>query len=181
MINLLPPDVKQAMRYGRYNVRALTYLWIVLATLGLLAAAFGGLWYYLGLQQRQLALSVADQQAQIASYASFQLEAKAAATRLNSIKAIVASQTRFSVLLADLAKVIPQEVVIDSITLTGDDKKPLRISITASSYETALAFRDAIIASPRIAGADLESVAKQPERGSYSASISFGFSPGQAR
>lgn len=181
MINLLPPAIRESMRFGRYNVRAVAYAWIIFGSFGLITAAFGGTWYYLRLQEHQLDLSLSDQQAQIASYAPFQKDANAAAGRLASIKSIANTQTRFSVLLTDLAKVIPLGVTIDSITLTGDDKKPLRVSVTASTYETALAFRDAIISSPRIIGADLESVAKQPDKGNFSASISFGFKPGQAR
>jgi type II secretory pathway component PulL len=78
-----------------------------------------------------------------------------------------------------LAKVLPKGVSIDSITLTGDDKKPVRVTVTGNSYESILMFREAMVTSPRISGVDLGNI--QSSGGTYSAGVVIGFKPGQAR
>jgi Tfp pilus assembly protein PilN len=111
---------------------------------------------------------------------TFTPKAKDASDRLAAIKFVQSSQTRFSSLVADIAKVVPQGVSINSMTLTGDDKAAVRIAVTAQTYSQALAFRNALITSPRIAGADLESIAASAG-GGYSTSVVVAFKPGMAK
>lgn len=179
MINLLPPVLKEQMRYARLNRLALRYVRVVVAVLVTLGAVFGASIYFLNQQAAAIAQDVSDKQQAITKYGPDVKMAKDAADRLNAIKVIQNSQTRFSLLLTDLAKVLPKGVSIDSITLTGDDKKPVRIGITANSYDSVLAFREAVVASPRISGVDLENVNQSGS--SFQSSVVIGFKPGQAR
>lgn len=180
MINLLPPTLKEQMRYAKLNRQALRYLRGLVAMLVLLAAIFGTSYYFLDHYSKVLAKDVADKQKQISSYGPMVKKAQDAAARLTAIKAIQGSQTRYSLLLDDLAKVLPKGVTIDSITLTGDDKKPVRITVTGNSYNSLLAFRESMAKSPRVSGVDLETVS-QSAPSVYSASVVIAFKPGQAR
>ena len=152
---------------------------MLVLVLVVLAAIFGVSLYFLGQQADALTRDVATKQQTIASFAPTVKQSKEAADRLNAIKAIQASQTRFSTLLDDLAKVLPQNVAIVSITLTGDAAKPVRLTVTGDSYNSMLAFRDALAGSPRISGVDLEKIAQNTN--SFQSSVVIGFKPGQAK
>ncbi|HSX02042.1 MAG TPA: PilN domain-containing protein [Candidatus Saccharimonadia bacterium] len=180
MINLLPPAHKEQLRYARLNQLTLRYLRVILVVIVVLAGIFGASIYLLGRQSDQLAADISTKQETITAAAPKLKLAKSAADRLTTIKAIRASQTRFSLLLDDLAKVLPQGVSIDSITLTGDDTKPVRIAVTGATYDSVLAFREALAASSRISGVDLETIA-QAGGSSFQASVVVGFKPGAAR
>ena len=179
MINLLSPDIKQQIRFAKLNRGMLGYLRLTVVVLVVLAGIFGATIYFVSAQADQVARDVASKQQQIAAQAPRLKLARDAADRLTAIKTISAGQTRFSLLLADLAKVLPKGVAIDSITLTGDDKKPVRITILATTYNSVLVFREALASSSRISGVDLESITDQA--GSFQASVVIAFKPGQAR
>ncbi len=180
MISLLPPDQKEQIRYAKLNRLVLRYLRVLVVVAVLLGGVFAGAFYLLGMQTTQVASDVSTKQATITALnASFLPKAHDASARLNTIKYIQGTQTRFSAVVADIAKVLPQGVSIDSLTLTGNDRTPVQLAVTAQSYSAALAFRNALITSPRIAGADLESIASNG--GTYQTSIVIAFKPGQAK
>jgi Tfp pilus assembly protein PilN len=179
MINLLPPALKEQVRYAKLNRLAMRYLRVMIVVLLVLAGIFVGTIFYLNLETKTAQADVTRSQQQITNTAAFQKEARAVADRLASIKYVQGSQTRFSLLLGDLAKVLPKGVSIDSITLTGNDKLPVRIAVTASSYDQVLAFREAFAQSPRISGVDLENITQSAS--GFQAAVIIGFKPGQAK
>lgn len=181
MINLIPPDQKEAIRYAKLNRLALSYVRVLVSVIIVLGVVFAGSIYLLNRQAAEVTADVAAKTARIAELDnSFTPKAKDASDRLAAIKYVQSSQTRFSAVVADIAKVVPQGVSIDAMTLTGDDKTPLRIAVTATSYAGALAFRNAIITSPRIAGADLETISSNGTAG-YQTVVVVAFKPGQAK
>lgn len=181
MINLLPSDQKEQIRYAKLNRTALGYVRVLVAVVVVLGAIFGGAIYQVGKQTDAITADVAAKTATIAALnISFTPKAKDASDRLAAIKYVQTSQTKFSAVIADIAKIVPQGVSIDTMTLTGDDKVPVRISVTASSYAGALAFRNALITSSRIAGADLETISST-SGSSYQTSVVIAFKPGLAK
>lgn len=181
MINLIPTEQKEAIRYAKLNRLVLSYLRVLVAVMVVLGVIFAGSIYMLGKQAAELAQDVATKTATIASInKTFTPKAKDASDRLAAIKYVQTSQTRFSALIADIAKVVPQGVTIDAMTLTGDEKTPLRIAVTATTYAGALSFRNAIITSPRVAGADLENISASGTSG-YQTTVVVAFKPGQAK
>ncbi len=181
MINLMPPDIKEQMRYAKLNRVAIHYVWGLVIVLIVLGGVFGGAFYLLNQQTQAANANAAGDHQQIAKLDETVLpEAKAASERLNAIKYVQGTQTRFSAVIADIAKVVPAGVSIDSMTLTGDDKTPVTIAVTADSYNDALAFRDALTTSPRIANADLETITSTSGSG-YTANVVVAFKPGEAQ
>jgi len=179
MINLLPPSIKQAQRFSRLNVRLLHYVWLVVVVTLTLGVIFGGTIFYLNLSQNQAKLDLSATQASMHSYDGFKLTAKATSDRITAIKTIQTNQTRFSLLLQDIAKVLPQGTSLNGITLTGDAAKPVQISVTANTYDNALVFRNALASSPRIAAVDLISINK--DQHGYATSVIVAFKPGAAK
>lgn len=181
MINLMPTEMKEQIRFAKLNRLALRYLWGAVLVVLALAGVFGWALYTLGMQTNAALAGAAGKQQTIDKLnKTFLPAAKEASDRLNAIKYVQSTQTRFSAVIADIAKVEPQGVSIRSMTLTGADKTPVTVIAQAASYNSALAFRDALVTSPRIAGADLESITANND-GTYSANLVIAFKPGQAK
>ena len=179
MINLMPPPVKEQLRYSKYNRAALHYLQLVVVVVAILAAIFMVAIIYLDRQVASIQTDLATKTQAIAAFAPDKAVAADAAARLNAIKLIQSSQTRFSQLLYDLAAVLPQGVSISGIALTGDATKPVIVSVSGHTYDQVLAFRDAVVTSPRIAGADLQNITQTTT--GYQAGVVLAFKPGEAK
>lgn len=179
MINLLSPVRKEEIHFSKLNRIVLRYLKLVVLLIIIIGGILGATIYYIETMRAQVTADVAAKKLEIAAAAPFMKQATDVSNRLIAIKTIQSSQTRFSYLLDDLAKVLPQGVSIDTITLTGDDTMPVRIAVTGGSYNSLLAFRDAAAKSPRISGADLESIAQDTV--GFHAGVVIGFNKGQAR
>jgi hypothetical protein len=180
VINLLPPEQKEQIRYSKLNRMALTYVRVLLLVIIVIGGIFGAAIYWVGQTTAKVESDVAEKTVHLAELNnSFVPKAKDASDRLAAIKFVQTSQTRFSAVVADIAKVVPQGVSIDAMTLTGDDKTPVRLTVSSSSYAGALALRNALTTSPRVAGADIETISSNS--GTYSASVVIAFKPGQAK
>jgi Tfp pilus assembly protein PilN len=180
VINLLPPSIKSEIRFAKWNRLALAYLRVLVAVVIALAGVFGWALWQLGDQEHQVAAKVADKQAAISKLSkSFLPKAKDASERLNAIKFVQTSQTHFSNLIADLVAVLPKDVNIEGLTLTGDEAKPVTMDVSAKSYDQVLALRNSLENSKRVANADIVSINNQS--GSWTASVIIGFKPGQAK
>ncbi|QQR52624.1 hypothetical protein IPG36_00660 [bacterium] len=177
----MPPDVKQQIYYARMNRMVLRYIKLSVVVVLALAGVFGWALRDLSQTAARVDQEATDKQATITSLnKSFTPKAKEASDRLAAVAYVYNSQTRFSAVIEDLAKVVPQGVAIDTMTLTGDDKQPVRIGFSATTYQAALAFRDALMTSPRVAAADLENITSTTS-GAYTAAIIVGFNKGQAK
>lgn len=179
MINLLPSARKDEIRFAKLNRIVLRYLRLVLLLIVIIGGILVGTIYYLGVLNAQAAANIAAKKLVITAGAPFMKQAKDVSDRLLAIKTIQTSQTRFSSLLDDLAKMLPQGVAIDTITLTGDDTKPVRVAVSGNTYNSMLAFRDAVAKSSRISGVDLESISQ--DAAGFHAGVVIGFNKGQAR
>ena len=180
MINLLPPEQKDQIRYSKLNRMALNYVRILVLVIVVLGGIFGAAIYWVGQTTDKVMADVSQKTADIDGLnKSFTPKAKDASDRLAAIKYVQTTQTRFSAVVADIAKVMPQGVSIDAMTLTGDHKVPVRLTVSSSTYAGALALRNALITSPRVAGADIETISSGTS--GYQASIVIAFNPGQAK
>jgi cytoskeletal protein RodZ len=183
MINLLPTELKEQMRYAKLNRLVLRYVRVTIAVVVVLGGIFA--WALLQVQNQISGVdtSVAQKQQTFnALQKSVLPKAQDASDRLAAIKYVQDTQTRFSLLISDIAKVVPAGVSLDSLTLTGNDKQSVRIAISADTYDEVLAFRNAIIISPRISGADIESIVPKGNSGyNFAGSVVVGFNPGLAK
>lgn len=178
MINLLPPDFKEQVAYSKRNALLVRYVILVVIVAAALSGGLVAARYYLDAQITASDVRLAARQKEIQPYKGVEAQAKIVNGRLAAVQDIQKSQTHFSLLLSDLAKATPQGVQLTGISLTGDDKKPVRVQAKAVDYKTALSFRDSIVQSPRIGAADIESIT---QNGMYTISVAFAFNPGRAK
>lgn len=138
MINLLPPDVKQAIIYGRRNRQLAKWTGATLggiAGIGLVIAA--GL-VYINLQTNAYAKQVERAKASLADQ---QMEATVA--RIGEIDAsvrlalnVLSREVRFSELLRGLGAAMPPGAVLQNLSI-GDVQGALDLQAIAANYETA--------------------------------------------
>jgi Tfp pilus assembly protein PilN len=158
MINLLPPSIKQELVYSKRNAILVSYLYLlilvgILGVGGLIGAAI-----YMQKQTATAEQSLQDKQQQISAYSKLEKTAKTAGDRLTAIETIQKNELQFSKILDNLTAVTPVGVAISAITLTGDTKHPIQITAQTANYQAGLAFRNALVKSPQISGADIDHV-----------------------
>jgi Tfp pilus assembly protein PilN len=186
VINLLSPELKKQMKYAKMNRVGLRYLRVTIAVVFTLAIVFGGALYLLKQHTDEVARDVVSKQAEIDSISKdFLPKAKDASERLNAIKYVQDTQTKFSLLITDLAKALPKDVYIESIRLSGNDKLPVALSVKSSKYDQILALRNSLATSPRISAADIVSITGNTGADGkpidWTGSLVLGFKPGQAK
>jgi Tfp pilus assembly protein PilN len=181
MINLMPPDLKSQIRFAKLNRLTLRYLRVIFVVVAVIAVVFGGALYLLREQTNKVASDVTTKKADIDKISKeFLPKALDAGERLNAIKYVQDSQTKFSVLIADLVKVLPKDVDLETIVLSGDDAKPVQMTVTTKTYEQVLALRKALVEkSPRIAAADVVNIVQV--QGAWTGTLIIGFKPGLAK
>lgn len=180
MINLMPPDLKEQIRFAKLNRVALGYARVAVAVVLVLGGIFAWALVQVRQQTNDKSAAVAEKLKEVNSLKAQVLpKAQDASDRLSAIKYVQSTHTRFSLLIADIAKVIPDGVKLNQLQLTGNDKMPVQVTITADQYDEVLAFRNAIITSPRISAADIVTITSAGK--SFNATIIMGFKPGEAK
>ncbi len=181
MINLIPPQLKQELKFARRNASLVRFLVIAAILAVAVGSGFAGTTYYLNQRTAKVEQDIAAKKSSADSYHTTIAAAKALNDRVSAIKTIQSGQPKFSLLLSDIAKFTLKGTSISSISLTGADNKPVQISAVAANYTAAVSLRDALASSPRISAADIISVVNNSQNNNYTVVIVIGFKPGQAR
>lgn len=181
MINVLPPEVKSQLNYAKRNSRLLRYVSLTGLVLLALSALLGTGFWYADRQINSYQQSLAIKQTERQSHAETEAKIESLQANLNLIDKLLTEKTRYSILLNDLAAVLPDNSYITHLTLTGDDKEPLEISVATDSFNRAAEVRNGLISSKRIKSADIQNVSENEDGEGYNAVIIAAFEPGQAR
>ena len=185
MINLLPPSLKEEIRYAKLNRIVLGYVKVTVLVVIVLVVIFGGAFYYLNLEASAALSNVTSKEQTISQYKGTILpKATDASSRLSAISYVQNTQTHFSKVISDIAQVIPQGVSLDTISFDGSSATPVSITVSTQTYDEVLELRNALLTSPRIAACDIDSItALSPAQYGYSfsGSLVFAFKPGEAK
>lgn len=181
VINLLPPQIKEQLAYSRRNLQLRRYVLLLTAVAALLAMLIASVSWYSGQQVERLSQVLGDRQKQRSAYKDTEAKLQSLQSSVALIEKLFTEKTQFSEVLGDFAAVLPSGTYIDSISLTGDDKKPLKLLVTADSLTQAGLVRNALLESPRISGIDIQSINKDEATNKYEVDLVIGFKEGQAR
>lgn len=179
MINLLPPEYKEQVRYSKYNVVLLRYLLLLVVAGGLLVSTLWIVHRYADNQISDYQDTLAERRQGLEQYSDLKQEVEQLDQRLDTISQLYDQQTRFSTLLEDLAAVLPSGAYINNIVLTGESDQPVQVLISASSFEQAGVIKNALTESPRIDSVDIQNI----DRGdnNYTVNVVMAFSEGGAQ
>jgi Tfp pilus assembly protein PilN len=119
MINLLPADYADAIRYGRQNTKLRN--WLIgagLAVVGLIVIFVSG-WFYIGQQSKilQKNIDTTNQQLQAQNLAKVQADAKEITGDIKVINQVLGSEIRFSDLIQTIGNDMPSGTVLGGLSL----------------------------------------------------------------
>lgn len=138
MINLLPPELKEAYRYAHRNVRLVGWVTaFAVSFVGLLAISTAGL-IYINQTDHMYVKQIASQKQELKSQniEATQAKVKEMAGSLKLAVQVLSHEVLFSKLLARLATVMPSNVALKELTLSPDDAA-IDIAAMSSNYASA--------------------------------------------
>lgn len=138
MINLLPPDLKQAYRYARINRRLSRWLMAFAAAIGGVAiiTAIGLVMMNHSIQADQTQISGAK--ARLASQNSTTIQRQVAdiSSNLKLMVKVLSKEILFSKLLAQLGNITPPNVILTNLSISQTDSA-IDITAQTSNYNAA--------------------------------------------
>jgi Tfp pilus assembly protein PilN len=141
MINLLPPDTKDNLRFARLNVTMVEYSALILITaLGLIGILFFGQ-SLASREERLLSDLTEDKRANLSEYDDQLAEAKALDNRIDTIAALLEREIAFSELLPAIGSLVPSGTTINGLELDSEDGNSLIINGESASQTGPSVFR----------------------------------------
>lgn len=173
MINLLPPDAKAEIRAGRANRLLIRYLVLFTGLMLLLFVAIGIVLYTMSRTEVTSKAAITATLNKSSKIKAEQKQVEQYIANLKIAKQILDSQTNYSTIILRIASVIPQGVVIDSLSLDSSSfTKPTTLTARAKSDRAALAFKQALTSSPYFKDPHFSSITSGGS-GSYPITISL--------
>lgn len=180
MINLLPTELKEERKFGRYNMLIAKQL----AGIALIAL-FATIVMLSGLQltkadQNFLEDSIAIKTAAYEEVKPYELQAAKLRTKVGNIEKLFEREVKFSKLLVDIASSIPVGAQLTDLSLTGTSTEPLQITADVDSQDLAGVLRKNLVDSGIFESADIQSVtlrgSEEGEPDSYTVSLTASLS-----
>lgn len=140
MINLLPPDTKQAYRFGHYNVSLVR--WVILFGIGFFVVGLIGSYGWLSLRN---AVNSSEQQSAVieTNLQKAQLsQTNAQVTEISNsfklVQKVLSQEILFSQLLRQMAAALPDGTYLSGLNITEVyNGSGLDVAVDAVSYEAA--------------------------------------------
>jgi len=145
MINLLPPEEKRQLRAARTNTLLARYNIILLVAVVFLGLAIGVVYLYLTNTKASADQTVRENTSQTSQYAGVLTEAQQFRSNLTIAKQILDREVAYTQVLINIAQVIPEGVVLESLVLDSETfGTETVLNASARDYGRALAFKDAL-------------------------------------
>lgn len=178
MINILPPDLKQQITYSRRNVVARRYVFVLLFIILVTGSILTATHWYADQQIAAYETALEERKEEISQFENLETSVDTLNTQIETIETVLKQRPQFSVLLSDLAQVLPQGSYLNGISLSEETDQPLQLTITAPSRDQAVSVRQALLQSPRIGSADIQSITSKPESNEINVNIIIAFETG---
>lgn len=139
MINLLPPDFADSIRFGRQNTKL--RLWLIgmaVAIVGLVFILAGG-WIYINQQQKILQSNIdsTNQQLIVQDQTKVQKDAKEITGDIKVINKVLGTEIRFSDIIQAMGNDMPPGAVLSSLSLSNKISGALNLSANTKDYFSA--------------------------------------------
>ena len=163
MINLLPSETKQAIRFARLNVILLQYVFIALVTAMVVVSLllFGRA--SLASTKQDIENQLESDRAQIAQLAPINAEAEELSQTINVIDKLIEKEIKFSVLLREIGALIPTGASLSGLTLVEDQSEPVSLAVLVDSAEKAGVLQENLIQSELFVTADIQTVTRSSD------------------
>ncbi len=182
MINLLPPQQKQAIKFGRINLILVQYIAVAVITIIALAGIIILGDNKLSNVQNQLRTEVKDGQAEVESLKGYHEEAREIASQIDTLSKLFANEVKFSELLTSIGGVMPTGSSLTQLSLNEDRSLPINLTAQVVNEGTAAVLRKNLEESDIFSKADIVSLTVVEDanaRYKYIVTISAIFEEGQ--
>jgi Tfp pilus assembly protein PilN len=134
VINLLPPERADTIRYGRQNAVLRKWLVGLAAAIAVLLVVLVGGWIYIDRQSKSLqaSINVTNQELKSQNLSKVQADAKQITGDIRIINQVLSSEVRFSDLIKAIGQDMPPGTVLGSLSLS---KVSGAINLTASAKD----------------------------------------------
>ncbi len=157
MINLMPPKLKEAVRFGSYNVRIVQYIFIVVISgLALAAVIIFGV-QIVRSDQAKLESSIEAKQNQLEEYSDEIAAAKLLSEKINTVDVLLQNEIKYSVVLQEIARLLPPGSGIRAIGLTTEELEDNLVLVVFTESEViATQLQQNLANSEIFTGADIQ-------------------------
>ena len=183
MINLLPPEIKEDIRYGKLNVQIRWYVGLTAIVVAGVAMCLLGADLYGQREVKHLEREHSSLIEKLGPTKSLGEEAKVLEAKLLILKALYASETNYVALLEDIEKTIVPGARLQQLELNGDESKALELKFTISEEIIAATLRNSLEASPRFKFVDVQDITTSSDEAGQQITVTYklSYEPGQAR
>lgn len=174
MINLLPPQHKQDIRAARANSLLIRYNFLLLAALAFLMLAIGIVYVYLTSTKANAEVTIKDNQAKVANFASIEEQAQTFRNNLSVAKLILDKEVNYTKVILSVAKVLPAGTILTSLSLDASSfGTQTTLAAQAKSYEQAIALKDALTNSGLFSDVHFQSIVTSEGSSGYPITVNL--------
>ncbi len=157
MINLMPPELKKSIRFGSYNVRVVQYIFLVVASGLALAAVIAFGVQIVRSDEAKLETSIKAKQVQLLKYSDDIEAAKLLSEKIDTVDVLLQNEIKYSVLLQEIARLLPPESGVRNISLTTEDlEENLVLEVFLVTKPIATQLQQNLANSELFTGADIQ-------------------------
>lgn len=158
MINLLPPKLKQNIKFGSYNVSIIQYGGLVLIIGVALATVMTFGVQFVRADEANLRSSISKKETQLAQYLGDQQKAIALSAKITTISKLLQGEVKFSNLIQEIGGLLPTGARLTGLQLTNDLTEPFVLVAIVNSKEIATQLQQNLANSSLFIGADIQSL-----------------------
>lgn len=167
MINLLPPDKRSLLLAAKSNSLLIRYCFATLALAVLLALLTGLVYVVLINSQTNVNNRLAQAEVQTAKYSDVQKQADEYRNNLSVAKTILSSGTDFSKIIIAIARDLPSEVSLSSLSLSADSlTEPMSLEVVGNDEHDAIRLKTSFEESELFNNVYIESITRNEETSS---------------
>jgi len=166
MINLLPPEKKQDIKYGRLNIILIQYVVLAMVvTVTLLGIVVLGS-NKLSSVQKDIQKEVKASELKVNDLRGYHEQAQQISNQVQTLSNLFSREVKFSELLTSIGGVMPTGSSLTQLTLSDDRTLPLSLTADVTSEEVAAVLRKNLEESDIFEKADIVSLTAQNNIGS---------------
>lgn len=138
MINLLPQDYRDSLRYARKNSVLRTWITnIMIGIAGIIVIVFSGIWFIdRSIQHQQKQVNIARNQLKSQKLEETQARVTSISDSVKLVADVLSRQILFSSLLEQIGSVMPEGSLLETLTI-NDVTGGLDLSARATNYQAA--------------------------------------------
>lgn len=175
MINLLPYDHKSEIRAGRVNTLLIRYILMMIGAVALLAGLIAASYVVLNDAKQRAELRVSENEQEVKGYNQVKIRANSFRSDLATAKAILDNEVTYSKLIYKIAEVIPQNVILASLTLDQDTLgSSATMNARAKTYSDAIRLKEALIENNELfTDVSFETVVSEADQSDYQINVNL--------